>query len=129
MLITVLAGILAAFLALIINPFSFKHFGQKAIGQLIPLTEEVLKTGLAWLLGANLLGTHSVFGIIEFFWDLFQPGRGQWLPGFTGFLSHLFFGFITQWIYQMTTNLLLGMIVGTAFHVGFNQLILSIKKN
>ncbi len=105
---------------MLVNPFFYAKMGAKAVWGPIPLTEEFLKTGLGWLMGASLIGTHGVFGLIEFLWDLFQPGRGQWLPGLVGFLSHLFFGFMTGWVYQLSGSLLLGVLITVLIHMGLN---------
>lgn len=113
-------------MALVINRFYYRQLGKKAVGELIPLTEEFLKTGFGWALGASILATHGVFGFIEFFWDLFQPGRGQWLPGLMGFLSHLFFGLVTEWVHRGTGSLLLGILAAGLFHSILNRFMLSV---
>ena len=107
-------------MALLINPLFERKWGAKAVWGLIPSVEESLKTGLSRIMGANLVGAHGVFGLVEFFWDLFQPGRGQWLPGLIGFFTHLFLGFITDWVFQFSGNILLSVLLAILIHSGLN---------
>ncbi|NLL17827.1 MAG: hypothetical protein GX262_02245 [Clostridia bacterium] len=107
------------------NRIFYNRFGPGIIGTLVPFWEEILKTGLAWLLKGSIVGSHGVFGAVEFLWDLFQPGKGHLKPALAGFLSHLLLGILTQWIYQIT-GLLPGAILAAGIvHACWNWLMLS----
>lgn len=91
---------------------------------MVPVLEELLKTGLAVLCRTSIIGTHGVFGMVEFVWDFSNPGTGHWLPALAGLLSHLLYGFLTYWIALLTNNLGLGVLVAAVVHMAWNRLML-----
>ncbi|WP_027339791.1 hypothetical protein [Halonatronum saccharophilum] len=112
-------GILASFLAFIINRYLVFNFGNKVIVYLIPLLEEVLKSGLYYIFGSSLILTHLIFGIIEGIFDYLDSR----VAALTAVISHLLFGYITIYIWDLVGNLLVGVLVTILVHTIWNYLV------
>lgn len=119
-----LAGTVAAGIAWVCNRYLYARFGSPVVGSVVPMTEEVLKTGLATLCHASLVGTHGVFGVVEFVWDFANPGSGRWLPAMTGLLSHLLYGLLTDRISALTGSLGLAVLVAALVHMAWNRFVM-----
>lgn len=91
----VLAGLLAAATARGILGLVGRDGGLTLTVLVAPVAEEVTKTGLALLLGADVFLTHVVFGGAELVAD-FSGGRGIW-PGLAALALHSLLGFVTAW--------------------------------
>lgn len=91
----VLAGLLSAVTARGILGLAGRDGGLALIVLVAPVAEEVIKTGLALLLGADVFLTHVVFGGAELVAD-FSGGRGIW-PGLAALALHSLLGFVTAW--------------------------------
>lgn len=115
---------MAACLAWTVNRYFYTHFGSKIVSNLVPVIEELLKTGLAYLFSTSILGTHGVFGIAEFVWDFSKPGKGHWLPALAALLSHLFYGFLTGLVFGLMNSLVGGVVVAALVHMAWNRLML-----
>lgn len=116
----VLAGLLAALFSFLANSLALKSYGPMAAVGAIPLLEEVAKTVPAFLLGAPILMTHGVFGLIEA-WHDFYSRRGR--AGISPLLSvagHLAFGGMTQFFYSFTGVLGYGIAAAAAAHCLWN---------
>lgn len=116
-----MAGAAAACLAWLGNRYLYTRFGSPVVGTLVPVLEESLKTGMAFLCQTSIIGTHGVFGAVEFAWDCAKPGPGRWLPALSGLLSHLLYGFLTYWIFGITGNLGLGVLAAALVHMAWNR--------
>lgn len=118
----VVGGMGAALAAYIINRLFLKITREQAIVYLVPLTEELVKTTAAILLGGWLPGVHFVFGIIEAIYDFFH-GRIKGmacLAAVMSMISHGIFGIITHYFYLWTHSLVAAILVATVIHGTWN---------
>lgn len=114
----VFTGLLAAFLAFIINRYLVYRLGNEAIIYIIPILEELLKTGFYYIFGGNLIIIHLIFGLIEGIFDYFNNK----LAALLALISHLSFGYITLIIWK-ASNLALAILVTSLIHMSWNYLI------
>jgi hypothetical protein len=123
-----LAGTLAAGIAYLINRQVVRQLGPGAIGSVIPVVEEVLKTGLAIILGASILGAHLIFGVIEGAYDLITGGEHRAWAGVISVVSHFIFGLVTL---TVSTNLgvLPAVAISITIHAGWNIIIIKLAGN
>lgn len=118
------AGLLAAAGAWILNRFVVKYYGDAAIIWIIPWLEEILKTGIALVFGANLVLTHGVFGLIEASHDyLVSPRWGLW-AGLAGIVSHWFYGWFTETLFKQTSSWLISIFFAGVLHVLWNDVMI-----
>jgi hypothetical protein len=114
------AGLLAALGAWFFNRLAVKHFGEVAIIWLIPWFEELLKTGTAYLGGADLVLTHGVFGLVEAIHDYAVSARWGLLAGLLGMVSHLFYGAFTGVSFRLTSSWIISIFLTGLLHVLWN---------
>jgi hypothetical protein len=116
------AGLLAAAGAWVLNRLVVRLYGETAIFKLIPWLEETLKTGSALLTGADLVLTHSVFGLAEALHDYLVSPRWGLAAGLVGVISHWFYGWVTGVLYGYTGSWLVSVFLTGAIHMGWNYL-------
>lgn len=115
----IIACLMAAF-SFIGNRFLLKHLGARVIVSSAPALEEAAKTLLAYLLAADILLTHIIFGIIEAGYD-YQTSRSHKLGAAVASIAgHTFFGSITVYILQTSGSVALGLLSAYAVHLGWN---------
>lgn len=107
-----------------INRYCYTHWGAKTVSTLVPVIEELLKTGMAYLCNTSIVGTHGVFGVAEFVWDFSKPGKGHWLPALAGLVSHLCYGLITDWVVGQMNRLSAGVLAAALVHMAWNRLMI-----
>lgn len=86
----------------------------------VPAAEEAAKDLAALLSGADLLGTHVVFGLAE---AGFEAVVGEWrgfVAGVFGLLGHALFGAATRAAFTATGSLFLAAGAGIALHIAWN---------
>ncbi|WP_408955225.1 hypothetical protein [Natroniella sp. ANB-PHB2] len=113
---SLLIAMLVALLAFIINRQLVIKLGNQTILYLIPLVEEVLKSGGFYLLGGNLILIHLGFGIIEGLFDYLDST----LAAILAIVSHLLFGYLTLFIFEQTGQLLLAIVIVGIVHSYWN---------
>ncbi|MCK8826757.1 hypothetical protein MWH25_03230 [Natroniella acetigena] len=114
---SLLIAMVVALLAFMINRQFVIKFGNQTILYLIPLVEEVLKSGGFYLLGGNLILVHLGFGIIEGVFDYLDST----LAAILAIISHLLFGYLTLFILEQTGQLLLGIVIVGLVHSYWNH--------
>ncbi len=120
-----MAGLVAALFSFIANKLALQSYGPLVVVWAVPLLEEVAKTLPAFLLGAPLLLTHGVFGLVEAFHDhASRPGQSV-LPAVLSVAGHLAFGGLTQVVYTATGVLGYGIAAGVAVHGLWNLSIIT----
>ncbi|MHB0884389.1 MAG: hypothetical protein ACYC6V_08105 [Bacillota bacterium] len=127
MLTTVLAlaaGFSAAFVALIGNRWAVRGGDRAAVAALVPLVEETAKTGAALIIGAPILATHVVFGLIEAGYDVSKRSPFGLLAGFVGLVGHLGFGLTAGWVYGRFGSGPAAVAAATLVHIFFNAAII-----
>ncbi|MCG0277888.1 MAG: hypothetical protein L5656_05095 [Thermanaeromonas sp.] len=112
-----LAGALASVLAWIINR-QFLARWKLNISLWGPLGEELLKTGLAFLLGGSLALTHFTFGLVEGCWEW---GRGRRGAAWGAVASHTFFGLCSFFAWRATNSFFWAWGAAAAVHIGWNS--------
>jgi hypothetical protein len=120
-----IAGTLAGGIAYLVNRQVVQRMGPVAISSVIPVVEEVLKTGLAIILGASILGTHFIFGIIEGIYDYLTGGKGKTWAGVISVVSHFVFGLVTLTV-SGSLGILPAVVLSTTIHAGWNAIIIKI---
>ena len=113
---------LMASLSFIINRFLVKHIGPKVIISSAPALEEMAKTVLAYLLQADILMTHTVFGVIEAGYDYKNSKRHKVGAAIASIAGHTLFGIITVFILDASGSLMLSLLSAYAVHLGWNVL-------
>lgn len=127
-LISVMAGFLAAFISYFLNGRALKLLGEDAVTCIAPVIEEVSKTGLAFFLGGNILFSHVAFGFAEALYDtLNNRGVLQYTAAITGLISHVVFGTITLYTWRSLGSLPAGIFFAIIIHMLWNHLIIRIK--
>lgn len=113
---------LMASLSFLLNRVLLKQLGNITIITLSPLVEESAKTLLAFYLGADILVTHIVFGVLEAVYD-WQNTRYKLQAGLLSIIGHGLFGGITVGILALCGNIWLGLAGGTGLHLLWNFII------
>lgn len=113
---------LMASLSFIVNRFLVKHLGPKVVISSAPAFEETAKTVLAYLLQADILMTHTVFGVIEAGYDYRNSRRHKVGAAVASVAGHTLFGMITVFILEAGGSLVLSLISAYAVHLGWNVL-------
>jgi hypothetical protein len=113
-------GCLMAGLSFLVNKLLLKCTGLKTVFYYSPLAEEVLKTLPAHYLGADVLITHSVFGLIEGLYDFITSPKSKAIPLLMSVLGHSLFGVITVLGRYFTGQIWLGLIGAVFVHIIWN---------
>lgn len=120
------AGFLSALTAWIFNVYLVKQGGDKAVVLIIPIVEEVLKTGASVLLDAPLVATHLTFGLIEGIHDYLTAKRWGLWAGLISIISHWIFGKTTAVAYDKTGLWLFGILAALILHVLWNYIMITL---
>ena len=123
------SGLLAALLSYYINSKALKIVGEEAITYWAPVLEELLKTGLALMLGGKVFLSHVTFGAVEALYDM-RKNRGitAYLAGFASIVSHIVFGTITQYSIYYLDSVIFGVSISTLVHVVWNYTVVKLIK-
>jgi len=126
---SIVSGLAAAIFAYFINSKSLKYLGQEVVTYWAPVFEESLKTGFAIILGANIIISHGSFGAVEALYDIYKSrGNIAYLAGFTGFVSHLFFGVLTQYMIEYFDSYFFAVLIVIGIHIFWNTIVIYISK-
>lgn len=121
---SVVAGVLAAAIAYILNRIVIARAGNKGIVSLIPIVEEVLKSLGAVYLGGSLVTTHFVFGAVEACYEIFgAQSFKEILGGFSSLATHGAMGLVTFGVLVLTDSLWLGIGAASVLHSLWNRMI------
>jgi hypothetical protein len=119
----VAAGMLAASAVFLANRFLYRVFRDRALAGAVPLTEEVAKTAAAYILGAGIIHTHLVFGLVEALLD--WRGENKSLPAAgAAILSHGVFGLVTVAVLNLTAMPGLAIVAAFVLHAFWNVFVL-----
>ncbi|MDW7649796.1 MAG: hypothetical protein SCK29_02900 [Bacillota bacterium] len=117
------AGVIAAFAAFFTNRLTYRVWEDTALLGPVPLAEEVIKTMLAYSLGAGIFLTHLVFGIMEAILDWRGQSRG--LPAAaSAVIAHSIFGLVTVVVSQKAGMLGAGIAISFLVHALWNAVML-----
>lgn len=115
-----LAGMLSAIMAWGVNTLVVKKGGGVAVIWVVPLLEEVLKTGTALALGTSVTLTHGVFGLGEAIHDYLASSRFGFWAGLSSIVSHWTFGQTTVIIHFYTKSWPVGILTAISLHSCWN---------
>lgn len=113
------AALLAAGIALIGERLLF--YRPRALAFWGALIEEVAKTSGASFLGAPLVSTHIVFGLLELVGDSLI--KRSVVGGLVSLISHGVYGWITCLVWEYSGLLALAVGVATLVHCWWNYLV------
>lgn len=122
-----IAGLIAALGAYIINRYLLNRFGENIIIFITPIVEEVLKTGLSVYLNTLILPTHLIFGIAEGIYD-FKTSHFGISAGLLSIIWHTFFGLVTIILKQLMGHFVYGLIAAILLHYIGNNMIINTKE-
>ena len=113
---SILSGLLAAIISFVFNKHVVSKLGNRAIIYLIPSGEELFKTSAYYFIGGNLIIVHLIFGVIEAGFD-FSSNK---LAALFAIITHLSFGGLTFYCWQLTKNILLSLLITIIAHLCWN---------
>lgn len=121
----VLAVLMAA-LSFLLNRAALKYAGAMAVVTWGPALEEAAKTVAAFYLGADVLLTHVLFGLIEGGYDWRTcPANGP-AAALLSVAGHGLFGAVTVAALTFTGSLALALGAATATHIAWNAALIRI---
>lgn len=115
-----LAGLTAAASAWLINRNLVIHGGDRAIIWLVPPFEELLKTGLALLIGSDVMLTHGVFGFLEAIHDYRTSPRWGLAAGLASIVSHYSLGYGTVVFSRVFYSWITAVFASSLLHILWN---------
>ncbi|TYP50863.1 hypothetical protein [Thermosediminibacter litoriperuensis] len=118
----VAAGLLSALFSLVLNTKLARVVKEEAITLGAPVFEEIFKTGIAALLGGDILSSHVTFGVVEAFYDAARSRGGRsYLAGALALLSHAFFGAAAVLVVDRSGSLAAGIFISALLHMSWNR--------
>lgn len=118
----VLAGLMSM-LAFLLNKFLLARLGPVVVVTWGPVMEEAVKTLPAYSLGADVLLTHVVFGLIEGGYDALTARRG-WLAAVVSVAGHSVFGAVTVAL-TAAGGVAAGLAGAVLVHLAWNRAVVS----
>ncbi|CUH96486.1 hypothetical protein P22_2576 [Propionispora sp. 2/2-37] len=115
----VIAGLMAG-LSFLLNKALLKLVGIKTVITYSPAIEESAKTLPAFYLGADVLATHVLFGLIEAVYDLMAGGTNRYRAAGCSIAGHALFGLLTAMLLFLSGNVWLALLGGIAAHLIWN---------
>ncbi len=115
-------GFLMAGLSFLSNKLLLKYIGIKVIVSYSPILEELSKTLCSYYLGADILVTHGIFGILEAAYDWMQRQnreRGA-IAALLSMIGHTLFGIVTIGIWSLSDSIFWGIVVASSVHLIWN---------
>ncbi|WP_003540681.1 type II CAAX prenyl endopeptidase Rce1 family protein [Desulfotomaculum nigrificans] len=122
--LSLLAALLASGASWVANGTVVPKTGSRGIAYLTPLLEETAKTLAAAALGAALLWTHVVFGLMEALLELRRRGVRGLPAGWSALAAHSLFGLITAWIYGRS-GVLAALAAAYLAHAAWNMAVVA----
>lgn len=120
----IIAGLLASFVAWVINRHVFSNVGQKGVVFFGPTVEEILKTGLAVIFNTSIILTHVIFGLIEAVVDYKNTKKS--IGAVVSFISHVFLGIITYSLFILSGSIYVALLIAVIVHISWNKFVMSI---
>lgn len=115
-------GCLMAGLSFLLNKLLLKYMGMKVIISYSPVLEELTKTLCPYYLGADILVTHMIFGVLEAIYDWVKREnreRGA-MAALLSMIGHTLFGIVTIAILNLSDSVFLGIFVASSVHLIWN---------
>lgn len=119
MMAYVIAGLMAG-LSFLLNKTLLKLVGIKTVITYSPVIEESAKTLPAFYLGADVLATHILFGLIEAVYDAMAGGENRYRAAGCSLAGHALFGALTVTFLFLSQNVWLALLGGMTAHLLWN---------
>lgn len=119
-------GCLMAGLSFLLNTLLLRYFGNQVIISYSPIVEELAKTLCSYYLGADILVTHIIFGILEAGYDWLKKNsedRGL-LAAFLSIIGHGLFGGLTVGVFYVSGSIFLGIAIAACVHLIWNVILI-----
>lgn len=116
---------LMASLSFILNRLLLKIIGNITIITFSPIVEEGAKTLLSFYLGADIVVTHVVFGVLEAVYD-WQGAADKVKAAAFSIIGHSIFGLVTIAVLYLAENIWLGLAGGIVTHLIWNFIIFQV---
>lgn len=116
---------LMASLSFILNRLLIKIIGNITIITFSPVVEEGAKTLLPYYLGADIVVTHAVFGVLEAVYD-WQGAADKVRAATFSIIGHSLFGLVTIAGLYLAANIWLGLAGGIVMHLMWNFIIFQV---
>ena len=115
-------GCLMAGLSFLLNRLLLKYIGIKVVISYSPVVEELTKTLCSYYFAADILVTHIIFGVLEavYDWSKEQNKRCGRIAALLSIIGHTLFGGITVFVFNLSSSIYLGILVGIGIHVVWN---------
>lgn len=119
-----MATLLASTAAYLLNRRLVNRWGSLGLIAVVPVLEELLKTGSSLLFSASLWWVHLGFGTLEALFDITQRPRPLPLVGYVAagcsLIGHGAFAAVTLWGWSVTGTPLYGLLFGCGVHLLWN---------
>lgn len=125
-MISWIAGLLAAGLAWAGNKPIVKHWGDRGVIWIVPVLEEVIKTGAALFTGSSVTFVHCVFGLVEALHDYSASRHLRLWSALASLASHSFFGQVTLAGFYLTGSWLFGTAAAIFLHITLNYVVVGL---
>lgn len=112
-------AVLTSTLAFVLNKFLLARIGPLVVVTWGPVMEEAVKTLPAYSLGADVLLTHVLFGLIEAGYDALTARHG-WLAAVASLAGHSVFGAITV-LLTAGVGVVAGLAAAMLAHLAWNR--------
>ncbi len=122
----VLAVLMAA-LSFLLNRAALRYAGLQAVISWGPVIEEAAKTAPAFYLGADVLLTHALFGVIEAGYDWRSGGGNGTAAALLSVAGHSLFGGLTVGVIHLTGSMPLALVTAAAAHIAWNVALVRLK--
>lgn len=119
----VIACLMAA-LSFLLNRRLLQFTGSVTIISYSPVVEEGAKTLLSFYLGADILATHVLFGVLEAGYDWYASSGTGTKAVFFSVLGHSLFGLITIVCLSVSSSVWLGLGGGILTHLLWNVMVI-----
>jgi hypothetical protein len=127
---TIIAGVLAAIIAMVVNEVPVRLFRLYGVVVMVPVIEEACKTFFAFYFNTGILLTHLIFGGVEAVYDLANAKKQvASLAAVVSILGHLVFGFVTLLAIEKNGSIVYGILSGSLVHIGWNALVILVFPN
>lgn len=123
----IIACLMAA-LSFLVNKLLLRYIGPEVVLTGGPVVEEIAKTWLSWLLGADILLTHFVFGLLEGGYDWLTAGQGAGKAAALSIAGHTLFGVITVSLLALTGSIWLALAAAIVAHASWNVIAIRLQR-
>ena len=124
----VVTGLVTIGLVILFNKMVVTPFNDEKLIFVVPMVEEIAKTGSAIFLGSPVLLNHVFFGTVEALDDLWRSNKKSAPAALASFVGHLIFGIFALLGMNLFGHFLGGILLSYTIHLGWNLFVIKLKK-